>query len=616
MSLAAPAARADPERIAPRRPHMELFVETNAGALRRVAGFIAPHKTAFFAALGATLAFVVTQVSIPYVIRLAVDRITGKAGSLPLASIIGGLIILVGLNAAASYLNDMTAAQLAQRVIFDMRRGMFEHLQKVSLSFMDRSHVGRLMSRLQGDVNALQDFFETSVSAVGDLALLVGITAVLFVMSWRLALATLAVVPVLFLIRAFWLAKAKAAFSRARETSSIVNGALAENIAGVRVVQGARREALNFKEFSARADENFEAQKASSWAAQVMTPVVDVVTGASMTVVVLVGGTLVLRGRMDLGVLVAFIFYVQRFFDPIRTISQQYTMLQRATTAAHRIFEVIDVPLEVCERPGALSLPRLEPSIEFRDVTFGYRPGAPVLHKLNIRVEPEQTIALVGPTGSGKSSVASLIRRFYDVWEGEVRVGGHDVRDLSGQTLARNIGMVLQEPFLFTGTVLENIRYASHWADRDAVIRAAKSVRAHDFIVGLPHGYDTMLEQRGQNLSIGERQLIGFARALVADPQILILDEATASIDSFVEARIQEALRVLMAGRTSLLIAHRLATVRDADRIIVLQEGRVLEAGSPAELLAAGGLYATLYRHNFSSFDEAEPPSEAHGAPG
>lgn len=603
MSLAPPASAAD-EGLAPRRAHEELFVEVNSGGLRRAAGFVAPYRLAFVGALAAVLGFVATQVSIPYVIRLAVDRITGKPHSLPLDLVIAVLVGLVGLNAAASYLNDTTSSRLAQRVIFDMRRAMFEHLQKVSLSFMDKSHVGRIMSRLQGDVNALQEFFETSITAVGDLALLIGITIVLFAMEWRLGLTTLMLAPVLIVVRAVWLPKAQAAFSRARETSSIVNGALAENIAGVRVVQGLRREGVNLREFTVKVVDNFRAQRAASWSAQTMVPVVDILTGFAMAGVVLGGGVLVLHRQIDLGVLVAFIFYVQRFFDPIRTISQQYTMLQRATTAAHRIFEVIDAPVEIQDRPDALSPAWLAPSIEFRNVTFGYRPGAPILHRLNLRIEPGQVVALVGPTGSGKSSIASLTRRFYDVWDGEVLVGGHDVRDLARGRLARHIGMVLQEPFLFTGTVLENIRYSSEEAGRDAVVRAAKAVRAHDFIVRLPQGYDTVLEQRGQNLSIGERQLISFARALVADPRILILDEATASIDSFVEARIQEALRVVMSGRTSLLIAHRLATVRDADRIIVLQEGRILEQGSPAELLAAGGLYAKLHKHNYSSFDE------------
>lgn len=603
MNAFSPDAGGD-DKAAPRRAHQELFVEVNSGSLGRTAAFVAPHRLGVAGVIAAVLAFVATQVSIPYAIRLAVDSITAKPHSLPLSWVIAGLVGLIGLNAAASYLNDMTSARLAQRVIFDMRRAMFEHLQRVSLAFMDRSHVGRIMSRLQGDVNALQEFFETSITAVGDLALLAGITVVLFVMEWRLGVMTLVLVPVLIVVRALWLPKAQAAFSRARETSSIVNGALAENIAGVRVVQGLRRERVNLQEFTLKVVDNFRAQRAASWSAQTMIPVVDVLTGAAMATVVLGGGALVLQGRIDLGVLVAFIFYVQRFFDPIRTISQQYTMLQRATTAAHRIFEVIDVPVDIQERPDALSPERLAPSVEFRDVTFGYRPGVPVLHGLNLRIAPGEVVALVGPTGSGKSSVASLTRRFYDVWEGEVRVGAHDVRDLTQACLARNVGMVLQEPFLFTGSVFENIRYASREAGRDAVIRAAKAVRAHDFIVRLPQGYDTLLEQRGQNLSIGERQLISFARALVADPQILILDEATASIDSFVEARIQEALRVVMAGRTSLLIAHRLATVRDADRIIVLKDGQILEQGSPAELLAAGGLYAKLHRYNFSSFDE------------
>lgn len=610
--MSVPSAAAGPaqpacaeDRVAARARREELFVENNTGGLKRTWSFLAPYRLGLVGAMAAVLAFVATQVSIPYLIRRAVDSIVGKPGSAPLSLIIATFVGLVALNAATSYLNDTTSARLAQRVIFDMRRAMFTHLQKVSLSFIDGSQVGRIMSRLQGDVNALQEFFETSITAVGDLALLIGITVVLFLMEWRLALTTLILVPVLIFLRALWLPQAKAAFTRAREMSSIVNGALAENIGGVRVVQGLRREAVNLREYAGRVEENFRAQVAASWSAQMVVPVVDVLTGISMATIVIWGGWLGLSGRIDLGVMVAFIFYVQRFFDPIRTISQQYTMLQRATTAAHRIFEVMDVPIQIQNRPDAIQLKRIEPSIELKDVTFGYKPGLPVLKGLNIRIEPRQVVALVGPTGSGKSSIAALVRRFYDVWEGQVKVGGHDVRDVTLESLGRNVGMVLQEPFLFTGTVLENIRNASNWASREDVIAAARAVRAHDFIVRLPDGYDTVLDQRGQNLSIGERALISFARALVADPQILILDEATASIDSFVEAQIQEALRTLLAGRTSLLIAHRLATVREVDRIIVLKDGAILEEGSPAQLLAAGGLYATLYRHNFSSFDEA-----------
>ena len=582
----------------------EVFAKFDSSVVRRLFAFVRPHRLKLAGAIVAVLAFVATQVSIPFLIRKAVDSAVSKPGSLPLDTILIGFIALVALNAVASYLQEVTAAGLAQRVIFDMRRSMFAHLQDVALSFMDQTHVGRLMSRLQGDVNTLQEFFETSIAATGDLFLLFGIIGVLLVMEWRLALFTLIVIPLLVIVRAIWLPKAKIAFSHARDTSSIVNGALAENIGGVRTVQGARREEFNLRDFSRKVTDNFDAQVAAAWASQIMVPTVDILTGLAMAVIVVLGGYLALSGDIDVGIMVAFIFYVQRFFDPIRTVSQQYTMMQRAMAAGHRIFEVLDVPVAIKDKPNAIVLGDIEPSVEFRNVTFGYKPGQPVLKNLDLKVAPRKVLALVGPTGSGKTSIAALTHRFYDVWDGQVLVGGHDVRDVTQDSLGRNIAIVLQEPFLFTGTVLENIRYSSKWASREDVIRAAQAVRAHDFIEQLEDGYDTQLGQRGQNLSIGQRQLLSFARALVADPQILILDEATASIDSFVEAEIQTALRVLLRGRTSLVIAHRLATVREADHIIVLRQGEILEQGTHAELLDHQGLYAELYKRNFSSFDE------------
>jgi ATP-binding cassette, subfamily B, multidrug efflux pump len=583
----------------------DIYAPFDASVLQRITGFVKPYKLSFFAAFGAVLTFVAAQLAIPYVIRSAVNAAVHKPGSLPIDTV--GLIFLgiITFNAAASYSQEVLSARLAQRVIFDMRREMFTHLQDVALTFLDKTHVGRIMSRLQGDVNALQEFFETSIQAVGDLVLLVGIIFVLLAMEWRLALVTLTVLPVMIGIRALWLPKAKVKFRRARDASSIVNGALAENIGGVRVVQGSRRERVNLADFAVKANENFAAQVDVSWTSQIMVPTVDILTGLAMAAVVLLGGNFVLHRAMDLGVMVAFIFYVQRFFDPIRTLSQQYTMLQRATAASHRILEVIDVPLQIEDAPGAEPLETKDFSIEFRNVSFGYKPGQTVLNNLSFTVPARKTVALVGPTGSGKTSISALIHRFYDANAGEVLVGGKNVRDVTLASLGRNIAIVLQEPFLFTGTVLENIRYSSHWASRETIIEAAKATQAHEFISRLPLGYDTVLEQRGQNLAIGQRQLLSFARALVADPQILILDEATASIDSFVEAQIQQALRVLQAGRTSIVIAHRLATVRDADDIIVLRQGEILEQGNHEQLLAHNGLYASLYKRNFSSFDEA-----------
>jgi ATP-binding cassette subfamily B protein len=307
--------------------------------------------------------------------------------------------------------------------------------------------------------------------------------------------------------------------------------------------------------------------------------------------------------------MIAFIFYVQRFFDPIRTLSQQYTVMQRAMAAGHRIFEVLDIPVTIKDSLGATTLDGAVPSISFRNVTFGYKPGLPVLQNLDLDIPAHQVVALVGPTGSGKTTIAQLIRRFHDTWQGSVCIGGHDVRDVTLASLGRTVTMVLQEPFLFTGTVLENIRYASG-ASREEVLTAARAVHAHEFITALPDGYDTMLDQRGLNLSLGQRQLLSFARALVADPRILILDEATASIDSFTERSIQEALKVLLKGRTCVVIAHRLATIREADRIIVLRQGGIVEEGTYAELLARNGLYAHLHARNQTSFDDLDVANE------
>jgi len=580
----------------------EVFASIDPRILRRFLGYLGPYRVRLVLVLASVAVYTAAQVGLPLAIRAAVDSAIGRsAGSLQDALVIFGALAV--LNGVFGFLQDWSAARLAQQVIFDLRRNMFSHLQDVSLTFFDHTHVGRLMSRLTGDVNALQEFLEQSISAISDFFVLACIICVLLLMNWQLGLVTLTVLPLLVAIRAMWLPWAQKKFRRARDSSSTVTAALAENINGIRTVQESRREDLNFERFRILALDNLQALLESAMASQLMVPTVDILTGVSMAIVVMVGGRAVLHGTLGVGAIVAFIFYVQRFLDPIRNLSMQYTVLQRATAASHRIFEVLDVPLDITDVPNATALAAEEPSIEFRHVTFGYRPGRPVLRDISLRIEPYQCVALVGPTGSGKTSIAGLIHRFYDVWEGEVRIGGRDVRQVSQASLGKTIAMVLQEPFLFSGTIMENLRFNSG-ADAPSIIAAARAVNAHDFILRLPEGYETNLRQRGRNLSIGQRQLLSFARALIANPKILILDEATANVDSFTEQEIQRALRVLLKGRTSIVIAHRLATIRDADRIIVLDHGAVVEQGTHAELLGGDGLYASLHRSAAGSFDD------------
>lgn len=575
--------------------------------IRRIWSFVRPYQSRIFISVAAVLVFTLTQLAIPLVIRYAIDH--GMApGRLDRSVMISATLtftVIILINYAASHVQESVVGKVAENVLSDLRRAMFSHLQRVSLSFMDKTEVGRLMSRLQGDVNSMQEFLETSVMSVGDIVLLFGIVTVLLWLDFRLGLLTLSTMPMLFIVRLFWLPRAKVAFMAAHETNSIANGALAEGIHGVRTVQSLERQHVNFDLYDEKVLANLNAHLRSARYAQVMVPIVDTLTGIAMATVIVVGGSMVLSHSLDVGVMVAFLFYIQRFFDPIRSLTMQYSVMQRAMASGQRISEVLDVPVDVGDRDNAVALSRdTDGSVEFRSVTFGYRPNQPVLKNISFRVNPGETVALVGPTGSGKSSSMALVHRFYDVWSGEVLVGGHDVRDLTQDSLGDQVAMVLQEPFLFSGTVLENIRYHKTGASREEVVRAAQAVGAHDFIEQLPDGYDTELEQRGGNLSLGQRQLISFARALVADAKILVLDEATASIDSYTEMLIQKALIKLLEGRTGLVIAHRLATIRGADRIIVLQNGEIVESGNHEQLMQRKGLYARLYNMNYASFDD------------
>ena len=574
--------------------------------VKRFTGYLSPYRKLIVFSMLTVLLFSVTAVLLPLIVKYTIDSalVAGVENTKILTICVTLFFATIALNFVGNYLQELIIGRIGERVLIQLRRSMFEHLQRVSLSFMDKTQVGSMMSRLQGDVGALQEFLHTITVGVGDIILILGVVVTLFFLDWRLALMMIGVVPALLLIRVVWLPFARKAFIRSRVTASIVSGSLAENINSIRAVQGLTREKVNYSLFDILAHDNLAAQNRAARFGVIMMPIVDTLTGIALAVIIFGGGLLVSKGNLEVGVMVAFMLYVQRFFDPIRQLTMHYSIFQRAMAAGERIFEVIDVPIEVKEKPNAITLKNIDGSIEFKNVTFGYVPDEPILTNISFKVEPGETVALVGPTGSGKTSITSLTHRFYDVWEGEVFVGGKNVKDVTQSSLSQQVGMVLQEPFLFTGTVIENIRYVNVDCPLSEVVEAAKAVGAHDFICQLPDGYDSMLEQRGGNISLGQRQLLSFARAIVANTKILILDEATASVDSYTEMLIQDALSKLLKGRTGMVIAHRLATIRSADRIIVLQDGKIIETGTHDELVTTNGLYSHMYSLNYSSFDD------------
>ena len=521
-------------------------------------------------------------------------------------SILIGLLQFLGLAAIVAssiFLSDSIIEKVGENILLDLRKKMFMHLQDVSISFMDKTDVGRLMSRLQGDVAAMQEALQTSVFAIGDFILICGIITVLLSMNLQLGIMTLLVMPLMVIVRMFWLPRAKEAFLDARVKSSAATSYLAENINGIRTIQSFNRQQFNSLVYENKANELLRAQLRASKFSSLMLPTVETLTGISFAIIIIVGASLVINDKITPGVMVAYMLLVQRFFDPIRTISMQYNSMQRAMASGYRIFEVLDIPVTIKDPKKPLDCP-LDGSIKFDNVSFAYVEQNYILKDFNLTIENGERIGIVGPTGAGKSTISNLIHRFYDTNKGKVILGGIEIRKLSQEYIGKKVGMVLQDPFLFSGTILDNVKYGNKDVSLNDVENATKELGMMDFINSLDDGFNTLIGQRGSDLSMGQRQLLSILRALVADTQYLILDEATSSIDSYTEKKIQKALDILLQNRTSITIAHRLATVRKCDKIIVLNAGKVEEIGSHEQLLDNQGLYSNLYNLNYSSFDD------------
>jgi ATP-binding cassette subfamily B protein len=566
----------------------------------RMVKYFGAHKTAVVLTIITTFLYNGTLVASPYLVGLAINNyITpGNISGLNFA-----IILFLGnavLNFVSFWGQIRAEMTIGLSILLRLRQEAFSQLQRLSVSFFDHNEAGRIMSRAQDDVGELGDFFDSGVFwVVGEVVSLVAIIVVMLVLDYKLALIGLAVVPFLFWFIVVWQKKARHDFIQARQTLSAVNGSLQENITGIRLIQSLSREKINTGHFEKVNRDNLVANIRAAKSSAVMMPAVETLVSVASVLVLIYGGVSVISGALLVGTLIAFNLYIQQFFDPIRALTMEYTQLQRAMASAARIFELNDIKQEITDKPDAVKLPRIKGSIVFENVSFSYETGPEVLNNVSFKVAPGETAALVGPTGAGKSTMISLIARFYDVTGGRILVDGRDIRDVQQISFRNQLGLVLQDPFLFSNTIADNIRYGNPEADDAAVISAAKTVGAHDFIVKMEKGYQTQLQERGQNLSMGQRQLISFTRALLADPAILLLDEATANMDSYSEQVLQEALRELLKGRTAIVIAHRLSTIRTADHIAVMENGSIVEEGKHAGLLKQGGLYSRLYEMTY-----------------
>ena len=543
----------------------------------------------------------------PYLNKVAVDENIGSGdvpGLITTTLWLAAALALVFLSSAAQ---SYVLSWVGQNVLTNLRVQLFNHLQDLSIAYHDKHIIGVTISRVVNDVGVINELLSQGlIGVIGDSLSLVSTTVVMVAMQPRLSLLTFSVLPLMVLATAVFSKRARVAFRETREKIGAVVGDLAENINGMRVIQAFAQETNTQEQFESINRANRDAHISAMSLSFIFLPVVDILSVAATCIVLGAGGLMVAHGSLTIGVVVAFLSYAGRFFSPIRDLSQLYTTLQAATAGGERVLELLNTPPIVVNKPGAKDIPPIEGRVELRHVSFQYNPDKQVLQDIQIKVAPGETVALVGPTGAGKTSIANLVTRFYEVNEGTVLIDGHDVRDVTVQSLHRQMGLVPQDPFLFSGTIADNLRFGRPTASDEEMLSAARSSHVDDFVRNLPDGYETRILEGGVNLSVGQRQLICIARALLGDPRILIMDEATSSVDTLTEALIQKALEHLLSGRTAIIIAHRLSTIRNADRIYVIDEGQIVEQGNHEALLEQGGLYGDLYERQFVAWSNGE----------
>ncbi len=605
----------------------------DARLMRRLLGYLRPYRRVVFFALIAIFFYGLLQAIPPYLLKVEVDRYLDpskhhaipqflahvlshdpRVGILQIAFLIFLPTVLVTF--VLQFAQTFAMQLVGQKVMYDLRKQIFGHLQRLQMSFFDRNPVGRLVTRVTTDVDVLNDLFASGVVAVfGDFFTLLSIIVIMLKLDWRLALLTFSVLPLIVLVTVAFRKAVRESYRRIRLAIARINAYLQEHITGMAVLQLFNREDRSYEEFEKINRAHMKAYKDSIMAYGLFYPAVEFLGVLAMVVILYQGGSMYLSGAVSIGTLIAFIQYSQRFFRPIQDLSDKYNILQAAMASSERIFRLLDTPVRIDDPPEPRRLADPQGSVEFRKVGFAYRDGQRVLDDVSFSIKPGETVAVVGHTGAGKTTLTNLLLRFYDVQDGAIEFDGVDVRELTLQDLRKNFAIVLQDPYLFSGTIAGNIRLGTPGISDQQVHDAARRVNMLDFIEGLPGGFDAPVKERGATLSSGQKQLLSFARALAHDPKILILDEATSSVDPETEHLIREGLQRLLENRTSLVIAHRLSTIQNASKIIVMHKGRVREVGTHQELLRHQGIYFKLYQLQYQDQEHlaasADPASDS-----